>query len=134
MKAVIAILSIVGAVFIGWKIFSYWQTTEQETEASAANAAQVSSKSLPGLPYQLEGPLDEAYKKGAVGLKDWLEKAKRSPQIKDPRLAAIELDYLLLVYRKDPLEAKRIFAEVKQRTSSASPLYPRIKALEKTLE
>jgi hypothetical protein len=135
MKVLIAILLIVGAIFGGWKLLEYWDDVEKDREAKqqAANV-QIEPKSLPGLPYQLEGPLEEAYKKGAPGLKEWLEKAKRSPQIQDPRLAWIELDYVLKVSRANPVEAKRVFADVKQRTPPNSPIYPKIKALEKTFE
>ena len=135
MKPLIAILIIVAALFLGWKLLEYWDEVGREREAKeqAANT-QIDPKTLPGLPYQLEGPLEEAQKKGAAGLKEWLDKAKRSPQIKDPRLAWIELDYVVLISRENPVEAKRVFAEVKQRTPSNSPVYKRVKALEKTLE
>jgi len=135
MKGFITILIIVGAIFDGWKLFDYWDETtrERETKQQAANSG-LDPKQLPGLPPQLEGPLEEAYKKGAPGLKEWLEKSKRAPQIKDPRLAWIELDYVVLITHDNPLEAKRVFARVKQRTSPQSPVYPRIKALEKTYE
>ena len=135
MKPLIAILIIVGALFLGWKLLDYWDRVTLEREAKQqATASQLDPRSLPGVPSQLEGPLEEAHKKGAAGLKEWLEKAKRSPQIKDPRLAWIELDYVVLISRENPLEAKRVFAEVKQRTSPESPVYPRIKALEKTFD
>ena len=135
MKVLIAILLIVGAIFGGWKLLEYWDDVEKDREAKqqAANV-QIEPKSLPGLPYQLEGPLEEAYKKGAPGLKEWLENAKRFPQIQDPRLAWIELDYVVQVSRSNPVEAKRVFADVKQRTPANSPIYRRIKALEKTYE
>ncbi len=53
---------------------------------------------------------------------------------KDPRLAWIELDYVQLVAPKNPGEAKRVFADVKQRTPPESPVYKRVKELEKTYE
>jgi len=135
VKILIAILLIVGAIFGGWKLLEYWDDVEKDREAKqqAANV-QIEPRTLPGLPYQLEGPLEEAYKKGAPGLKEWIEKAKRSPQIQDPRLAWIELDYVVQVSRSNPVEAKRVFADVKQRTPANSPIYRRIKALEKTYE
>ena len=135
MKPVIAILIIVAALFLGWKLLDYWDQTTQEREAKRqAASVQIETRSLEGVPYQLQGPLDEAYKKGAPGLKDWLEKAKRSPQIKDPRLAGIELDYVLMISASNPVEAKRIFNEVKERVPPGSPVYPRIKSLEKNYE
>ena len=135
MKPVIAILIVVGALFLGWKLLDYWDQTTQEREAKRqAASVQVDPRTLAGVPYQLEGPLEEAYKKGAPGLKDWLEKARRSPQIKDPRLAWIELDYVLKVSASNPAEAKRVFADVKQRVPPESPVYRRIQALEKNYE
>ena|SRR5213593_2661238 len=135
MKALIAILIIVAAIFGGWKLLDYWDkvSTEREAKQQAANTPMDPTR-LPGLPYQLEAPLQEATKKGAAGLKEWLEKVKHSPQVKDPRLAWIELDYVVLISRDNPAEAKRVFAEVKQRTPPESPVYPRIKLLEKTME
>ena len=135
MKALIAILVIVAVLFVGWKLLDYWDRVAQEREAKeqAANV-QTDPRSLSGVPYQLEGPLEEAYKKGGAGLKEWLEKSKRSPQIKDPRLAWIELDYVVLISKDNPVEAKRVFADVKERTPPQSPVYRRVKALEKTYE
>jgi hypothetical protein len=40
----------------------------------------------------------------------------------------------LLITRSDPAEAKKIFAEVKQRTPPSSPIWPRIAELEKTYQ
>ena|SRR5947209_1597975 len=135
MKPIIAILIIIGALFLGWKLLDYWDQTTQEREAKRqAASVQVEPRSLEGVPYQLEGPLEEAYKKGAPGLRDWLEKARRSPQIKDPRLAWIELDYVLKISASNPVEAKRIFNGVKERIPPGSPVYSRIKALEKNYE
>ena len=135
MKALIAILILVAAIFAGWKLLDYWDEVAKEREAKqqAANI-QIDPKTLPGLPVQLEAPLEEAYKKGAASLKEWLEKAKRSTQVKDPRLGWIELDYVVRISRDNPVEAKRVFAEVKQRTPPQSPIYRRIQALEKTYE
>ena len=135
MKTLIAILVVLGVVFVGWKLLDYWDAVDQQREAKekAANAP-IYPTSLAGVPSDLEGPLQEAYKKGAPGLKDWLERAKRSPQIKDPRLAYVQLDYVMLITKNDPMEAKRVFAEVKDRLSPMSPVYPLMKKLEKTFE
>jgi hypothetical protein len=54
--------------------------------------------------------------------------------VQDPRKAWIELDYCIAVAREDPAEAKRAFASVKNRTPQSSPVWPRIKQLEKTYE
>jgi hypothetical protein len=44
------------------------------------------------------------------------------------------LDYVVLVAKDDPAEARRVFTRVKTRTSTTSPVYPRIESLAKTYE
>ena len=80
----------------------------------------------------LENTLAKAQQSGAAGLREWLNQYRR--YVADPRLAWIELDYCVLVARENPTEARRIFAEVKARVAPTSPVYPRIKQLEKTYE
>jgi hypothetical protein len=135
MKALIGILIVLGVIFVGWKLLDYWDAVEQQREArEKAASAQLNPTSLPGVPYDLEGPLQEAYKKGAAGLKDWLERSRHSPQIKDPRLAWVQLDYAVLISKDNPVEAKRVFADLKDRLSPQSAVYPRLKLLEKSFE
>ncbi|HKQ39295.1 MAG TPA: hypothetical protein VJ063_14550 [Verrucomicrobiae bacterium] len=130
MKPLIVIFIVVGIAFGGWKIWDYWKTKEAE-EAQRNNPA-VESKNLPGMPSQLEGSLTKAQSGGAKSLKAWLDAYGRSVQ--DPRLASIQLDYVLLIGRENPSEARRIFADVKKRTPSNSPVSARIKQLEPTYE
>ena len=135
MKIAITILIIAGVVFGGYKLWEYWDTMKEgESRASTSSVVQVASDQLPGLPKELEPSFQQAQKNGPKAMKAWLEKTKSSRVVKDPRLAAIELDYVLMITKDDPIEAKRIFHDVKERTPSDSPLYPRIKALEKTYE
>jgi hypothetical protein len=54
--------------------------------------------------------------------------------VQDPRKAWIELDYCVLVSHEDLPEARRVFAEVKARTPESSPVWPRIKDLQKVYE
>jgi hypothetical protein len=87
---------------------------------------------LPGLPANLEASLSAAQKQGAAGMKNWLNLYR--PYVSDPRLAAIELDYILLIGSTYPQEARRLFTVIKQRTPTNSPVYPRVKRLEKTYQ
>ena len=84
------------------------------------------------MPQQLQASLQAAQKQGASALRGWLKSYAKIVQ--DPRKAWIELDYCVLIAREDPAEAKRIFAGVKERTPATSPVFPRIKQLEKTYE
>ncbi|HZR21463.1 MAG TPA: hypothetical protein VFE51_29545 [Verrucomicrobiae bacterium] len=134
MTRLIAALMILGVLFAGWELFFYWEKVknEEETQKKQAAAAIVVGDQLSGMPQQLEPALKAAEAQGATGLRNFLKFYGRSLQ--DPRKAWIELDYCLLIVRDDPSEAKRLFAEVKNRTPESSPVWPRIRKLEKAYE
>jgi len=134
MTKLIAAVLIIAACWGVWELFLYWERVknEEETTQKQQAAAMTMGDSLPGVPYQLEQSLQEARRKGPDALKAWLKANNQS--IEDPRKAWIELDYCVAVARKDPAEARRVFADVKSRIGSASPVYPRMKDLEKTYQ
>jgi hypothetical protein len=134
MTKLIAALVIVAALFGVWELFLYWEKVknEEETKQKQDAAAMVVGDQLPGMPYKLESSLQAARKRGAAGLRTWLKTYNQS--VEDPRKAWIELDYCVAVAREDPAEAKRIFAGVKDRIPPSSPVWPRMKQLEKTYE
>lgn len=131
MKALISILIIAACAFMGMKLMQQWE----ETKTPAPMAAEVkptpvvAAESLPGMSGSLESALTEARKRGARGLREFLTRYGRN--IRDPRLASIELDYASLVLKDDPIEAKNVYKRVKQRTPESSPIYPRVKQLER---
>ena len=128
------ILVIAVVAFAGWKLFEKWNEVSLEKAANAKQApAQITSgDQLGALTQQLESSLQAAQKAGPVAMKNWLK--LYGHLVKDPRKGWIELDYAVMLSRDDPREAKRVFAEVKSRTLTNSPIYPRIKQLEKTYE
>jgi hypothetical protein len=134
MSKLIAAVILLAALFGGWELFFYWEKVKNEEQIQKKQAATaiVSGEQLSGLPQQLEPILKAAETQGAAGLRRWLKTYGRSVQ--DPRKAWIELDYCLLISREDPSEAKRVFAQVKNRTPESSPVWPRIKKLEKAYE
>ena len=134
MTKLIAALIIVAVLCGVWQLFLYWEKVknEEETKQKQEAAAAVMGDQLPGLPYQLEASLQTARKQGAAGLRNWLKSNSRS--VEDPRKAWIELDFCVAVAREDPAEAKRVFAAVKERIGPASPVWTRMKQLEKTYE
>jgi hypothetical protein len=134
MTKLIAVLIIVVALYGVWGLFRYWEKVknEEETQQKQDAAAMVMGDSLPGLPGQLEPSLQEARKRGAAGLRAWLK--THSQSVEDPRKAWIELDYCAAVFREDPAEARRVFAAVKERLGSSSPVWARMKQYEKTYE
>lgn len=130
MKALIAIAIIVAATFGGWQIYSYWMEVRGKEKAKIEAPPQLAGDQLAGLPATLEPTLQAA--QGAQGLRQFLVQYGKT--INDPRLASIELDYVVLVALEDPAEARRVFAKVKQRTPATSPVYGRVKQLQKTYE
>ena len=44
------------------------------------------------------------------------------------------MDYCVAVIREDPIDAKRVFQGVKERTATNSPVFPRVRQLERTFE
>jgi hypothetical protein len=134
MTKLISILIIVLVLYGAWHLFLYWEQVKNQEESAKkeAAAAVVAGDQLPGVPQGLEQSLQAAQRQGAAGLRNWLKTYGRN--IQDPRKAWIELDYVVAVARDDPAEAKKVFGQVKERTPATSPVFPRIKQLEKTYQ
>jgi hypothetical protein len=135
MTRFITIGLIIIVAWVGWKIYENWENTRTE-ETRATTPTAINPRSLSGMPdpwkETLENSLNIAQRHGAAGLREWLKAYRK--YVEDPRLAWIELDYCVLVARDNPAEAKRVFNDVKERTPPTSPIYPRLKQLEKTYE
>ena len=131
MTKLIGAFIIILVLFAGWHLFLYWEKVrdEKETRQKQEARAVVSGEQLPGLPDKLAPSLATAQKQGAAALRTWLKNYGRLVQ--DPRKAWIELDYCVLVSHEDLPEARRVYAEVKARTPETSPVWPRIKDLQK---
>ena len=134
MTKLIAIFIIVLVIFGVWHLFLYCDkvSREDEKKQKQEQSATVTEDQLSGLPNQLAPSLQKAKQQGALGLKNWLKNYGR--MVQDPRKAWIELDYCVLLSHEDLPEARRVFAEVKGRTPPSSPVWPRVKQLEKTFE
>ena len=134
MSKVIGILIVLLLLLGAWQLQKFWTKFKKEEEGTknppAASAPAQSQ--LPGMPENLEASLAAAQTKGAPGIKAWLSLYRRA--VRDPRLASIELDYVVLVANSNPAEAKKVFSEVKARVAPGSPVYPRIQSLEKTFQ
>ena len=126
MKALITLVLIFGLYLLSKSISTQYKAKQQKENPTKAAPANV----LEGLPEQFEASLQEAQSQGAPALKAWLQKYRR--YVRDPRLAEIELAYVVLVSRTNPAEAKQVFRSVKQRTPKTSPVYERVKRLDST--
>jgi hypothetical protein len=134
MTKLLAILIILVLLFVGWKVIESWQETPDGpgTDRGGAAARVVSPGQLPGMPPELQPSLDAAEAQGAGALANWLRTYDR--YLQDPRKAWIELDYCVMIARDDPSEARRVFRDVRDRTPPSSPVWPRIKELERSYE
>jgi hypothetical protein len=135
MTKTLIIIAVVAIVALGaWQLFDYWEkiSDEKDTQQKNAATAVVNPDSLQGLPMGYENSLRSAQEQGAAALGNWLK--VYGPAVQDPRKAWIQLDYVLLITRDNPQEAKRIFNEVKDRTPPSSPVWPRVHELEKSYQ
>jgi len=134
MTKLIALLFILLVGFVGCKVFQHYEAikNEQETVQKEQAAAVVRGEQLEGLPQGLAASLQTAEQQGIAALRTWYK--TYGHLVQDPRKAWIELDIASQIFREDPSEARRIFAAVKGRMPPTSPIWPRIKQLQATLE
>jgi hypothetical protein len=126
MKALITLLLIAGLYLFGKSIMTQYKAKQQKDNP---NQPAVVTQ-LDGVPSHLEVSLQNATAAGAPTLKTWLRHNRK--YCRDPRLAQVELDYVVLVSRSNPAEAKQVFQSVKRRTPKTSPLYERVQKLNAT--
>lgn len=126
MKALITLVLIVGLYLFGKSIMTQYKA--KQAKENPEQPAAVTQ--LDGVPPHLEVSLQNATAAGAPALKTWLNHNRKF--CRDPRLAQIELDYVVLVSRMNPAEAKQVFQSVKRRTPKTSPLYERVQKLNAT--
>lgn len=143
MRTVIIIAIVIVLGMVGWFMRSEWTSIQAQEKAEAearlhpaapvvAAGPVVSGTELSGMKANLEPVLLKAQSRGALGLKGFLDRYGKV--IQDPRRASIELDYVVLEARDNPAEARRVFAEVKNRIDPSSPVYPRVQQLGRTYE
>jgi hypothetical protein len=133
MRFLVGLIIVVGLSLGAWQLHQYWGLFKEKKPAAAAPAPpDVSGGQLPGMPPGLQRVLDAARQRGAPGLHDFLTMYGNT--ISDPRRAWIELDYVVLLAQSSPGEARREFAKIKSRVPPGSPVYYRVKQLEKTYD
>ncbi|MGE3310947.1 MAG: hypothetical protein AB7O66_13335 [Limisphaerales bacterium] len=137
MKALIAIFIALVGVYLFMELVGFYNRTSrsdsnQEYVEPTESVGAFSGDSLPGLPPFLETSLVQAQSQGAEELGKWLK--AWSKQVQDPRLAWIELDYIVLLNLKDHAAARERFQQVKARTPPGSPVFDRIQKLDAAYE
>jgi len=131
MKNFVVLLAVVIIAMAVWKLWEYYNPSTPGTGDSDPGLTQALP---PPLAPEREREVNEVKKRGPAAFKMLLERYKTSQLVKDPALAWLELDYVVMISQRDPVQAKKIFSEVKSRTPADSPVYPRVKELETTYE
>jgi hypothetical protein len=138
-KTLLSIAIIALLAFGGYKAWQVWESYAKDKDLAQQEAEAVSKivpEQLPGMPSAWEQGYQKAYAAAQAGdltmLRAWLK--AYGQQVDDPRRAWIELDYMVMISKEDPQEAKAIFDTVRDRTPQESPVYPRVKQLAKTYE
>lgn len=132
MTRLISILIILAVIFVGYRLYVYWEKVAQEKDLQEEQAMKQKAdpRSLSGMSWQLEASWEQAAQSGASAMSNWL--SVYGSQVEDPRLAWIQLDYCEKLAWSNPNEAKRVFAAVSDRTPTNSPVYLRINQLANT--
>jgi hypothetical protein len=130
MKALVTLVMILGIYLLGKSIYKEAKVKQAKEETAAKGTPAGPADGLEGMPPQFEGPYQAALAQGAPAVKAWIDRYR--PYIRDPKLASIELDYVVLVSRSNPQEAQRVFQSVKARVAPNSPVYQRVRKLEPT--
>ena len=134
MKSIITAVIFFGLCLGAWQIYQFLEKNEATRQTAAAPGAGTvpNGDQLSGLPPKLAPALEAAQQRGAAGLRDFL--SAHGKEVADPRLAWIELDYVVVVAPSDPVAARKVFAQVKERLTPDSPVFSRMQQLEKTYE
>ncbi len=134
MTKVIWILIILVIGYGGYLLFQQWDKArlEHDGQKKAEAAALVTGESLSGMRQELEAGLRNAKDKGPVAFRAWFSANEKL--LADPRKAWIELELCVAMSRENPSESKKIFAALKKRVPPSSPVWPKMKEMEKTFE
>jgi hypothetical protein len=133
MTKAIWVLIIVVVGYLAYLLYLQWEEAQSNHAARRNEAAAVagfSGDTLPGMPYQLDASYRTAKSRGATAFRTWFEANERL--LADPRKAWLQLELCMMLTRENPSEAKKVFAEVQSRVPPSSPVWPKVKELERT--
>lgn len=127
MRKVLTVVLIAAALWAGLKFFRYAKSEVARQEQTDSPQRYAPGR-LPGLPLELEDSLAVAQRGGVNAFRRWM--AQHRGQIREPRLTAIELDFVVLTGRNNPTEARGVLNLIKQRITPQHPQYRRFQQLD----
>lgn len=129
MKFFLTLLLVALITWGGWHFWSYINHKMSAMKAEERGESGPAPGKLPGMSAEMESSYEEAKRGGAETLARWLNRHR--DQIRDPRLADIEMDYVVLVGRTNQAEARRVLDGIRLRVKPPSPAYRRFQQLDK---
>jgi hypothetical protein len=134
MKAVIVIVILLAVFGVTRQIMHSYDDAKREERATdrGYEPAPAGPTVLSGMPASLESTFEAANAAGVESLKGFLKQYRYA--IRDPRLAEIELDYVIQISLKSPSEARQVFRSVQQRVAPGSPLHERVRKMADTYQ
>lgn len=129
IRNILTVLLVAVVVWFGLKFSRYAKQKIGETPVQMDGEAPAAGK-LPGMIASLEPTYETAKRDGAEGVARFLK--QHSSEIRDPRLADLQLDYVLLVGSSNQAEAKRVLALIEARITPRSPVFKRFEQLRKS--
>ncbi|MGC3959239.1 MAG: hypothetical protein QM813_15245 [Verrucomicrobiota bacterium] len=133
MTKAIWVLIILVVGYVGYLLFNQWDKARLEHDGrkpAETATGMVSGDGLAGMPNQLEAGYRAAKGNGPTAFRAWFTANEKS--LTDPRKAWIEMELCVAMTRENPAEAKKIYLAVKSRVPPSSPVYAKVKELEKT--
>lgn len=129
MRQFLTILLVAGLIWAGVYFKKFVDQKVKEGRPASEAVLETAPGKVRGMAPQLEASLEEAKRGGPDGLRDWLRVHRA--EVEDPRLADIDMDYIVLVGRTNPDEARRVLTALSRRMTPQSPVYKRFQQLEK---
>jgi hypothetical protein len=129
MRHVLTVLLVAVVLWLGWKFNHYAKARIRSKPAAEEGSEAAAAGKMRGMAAALEPAYEDAKRGGGENLWKWIEQHRAD--LRDPRLADIELDYVVLVGSSNPAEARRVLATLKARLAPTSPVYKRLQQLEK---
>jgi len=127
----ILIFAVIG--FVAYTLFQQWEVAQGNRAEEQKQLKVIADGSgLAGMPSHLESGYRKAKEKSAAAFQTWFTANEKF--LSDPRKAWIELELCVALSRSNPAEAKRIYERVKGRVPPSSPVYGKVKELEKTFQ
>jgi hypothetical protein len=132
MRQVLTVVLVAALVWLGWKFSHYAKDRIGDDKVQTDSENAPAPGKMRGMAASLEPALEEAKRNGPEALRRWLQ--QHTDDVRDPRLTDIELDYVVLVGRSTPAEARRVLNDIKSRIKPTSPAYKRFQQLDKAYQ